>query len=195
MEWIVGLLMIGCGVFLLVYGGMLFRFSLAVGLFILGYSLASWLFSAMDAMIQFIVSLVVGAILAVIGFTMVRLALHLAGGILGAMLVLVIASLLPGTLPSWLVIILVVAGAGVVGFFGNRLGDWIIILATTLAGAYSVIYGLTALFPQAVTGETAAYSSAQIPLTGPAFAVFLTVLAIGVLAQWQIRRVRGRYVN
>ena len=85
--------------------------------------------------------------------------------------------------------------AGVVGFFGNRLGDWIIILATTLAGAYSVIYGLTALFPQAVTGETAAYSSAQIPLTGPAFAVFLTVLAIGVLAQWQIRRVRGRYVN
>lgn len=195
MEWLVGILMIGCGVFLLVYGGMLFRFSLAVGLFILGYSLASWLFSAMDPTIQFIISLVVGAILAVIGFTMIRLALHLAGGVLGAMLVLVIASLLPGTLPSWLVIIGVVAGAGVIGFFGNRLGDWVIIFATTLAGAYAVILGLTEIFPQAVTGETAAYSSAQIPLTGPAFAVFLTVLAIGVLAQWQIRNVRGRYVN
>lgn len=195
MEWIVGLLMIGCGVFLLVYGGMLFRFTLAVGLFILGYSLASWLFSAMDPTMRFIISLVVGGVLAGVGFAMVRLALHLAGGVLGAMLVLVIASLLPGTLPSWLVVIGVVAGAGVIGFFGNRLGDWIIILATTLAGAYAVIYGLTALFPQAVTGEMAVYSSAQIPLTGPAFAVFLTVLAIGVLAQWQIRNVRGRYVN
>ena len=195
MEWLVGLVMIGCGIFLLVYGGMLFRFSLAVGLFILGYSLASWLFSAMDPMMQFIISLVVGAILAVIGFTMVRLALHLAGGVLGAILVLVSASLLPGTMPSWLVIILVVAGAGVIGFFGNRLGDWVIIFATTLAGAYAVILGLTELFPQAVTGEGAAYNSAQIPFTGPAFAVFLTVLAIGVLAQWQIRNVRGRYVN
>ena len=195
MEWLVGLVMIGCGIFLLVYGGMLFRFSLAVGLFILGYSLASWLFSAMDPMMQFIISLVVGAILAVIGFTMVRLALHLAGGILGAVLVLVIASLLPVSMPSWLVIILVVAGAGVIGFFGNRLGDWVIIFATTLAGAYAVILGLTEIFPQAVTGNAAAYSSAQIPFTGPAFAVFLTVLAIGVLAQWQIRNVRGRYVN
>lgn len=195
MEWVVGLLMLGCGVFLLVYGGLLFRFTLAVGLFILGYSLASWLFSAMDPTIQFIISLVVGAVLAAIGFAMVRIALHLAGGVLGAMLVLVIASLLPGNLPSWLVIIGIIAGAGVIGFFGNRLGDWIIILATTLAGAYSVLYGLTALFPQAVTGETAAYRSAQIPLTGPAFAVFLTVLAIGILAQWQLRNVRGRYVN
>ena len=195
MEWLIGLVMIGCGIFLLVYGGMLFRFSLAVGLFILGYSLASWLFSAMDPMMQFIISLVVGAILAVIGFTMVRLALHLAGGVLGAILVLVIASLLPGSMPSWLVIILVVAGAGVIGFFGNRLGDWVIIFATTLAGAYAVILGLTELLPQAVTGVEAAHNSAQIPFTGPAFAVFLTVLAIGVLAQWQIRNVRGRYVN
>lgn len=195
MEWLVGILMIGCGVFLLVYGGMLFRFSLAVGLFILGYSLASWLFSAMDPTMQFIISLVVGAILALIGFTMVRLALHLAGGVLGAVLVLILASLLPGSMPSWLVIILVVAGAGVIGFFGNRLGDWVIIFATTLAGAYAVILGLTEIFPQAVTGVDAAHNSAQIPFTGPAFAVFLTVLAIGVLAQWQIRAVRGRYVN
>ncbi len=195
MEWLIGLVLIGCGIFLLVYGGMLFRFSLAVGLFILGYMLASWLFSAMDPMIQFLISVVVGGILAAVGFAMVRIALHLAGGVLGAVLVLVIASLLPGNLPSWLVIILVIAGAGVIGFFGNRLGDWVIILATTLAGAYAVILGLTQIFPQAVTGEAAAFDSAQIPFTGPAFAVYLTVLAIGVLAQWQIRSVRGRYVN
>jgi len=195
MEWLVGLVMIGCGIFLLVYGGMLFRFSLAVGLFILGFSLASWLFSALDPVLQFVISLVAGAILAGVGFAMVRLALYLAGGVLGAVLVLIIASLLPGTLPSWLTIILVIAGAGVIGFFGNRLGDWVIILATTLAGAYAVVLGLTEIFPQAVTGSAAAYNTAQIPFSGPAFAVFLTVLAIGVLAQWQIRMVRGRYTR
>jgi len=195
MEWLVGLVLIGCGIFLLVYGGMLFRFSLAVGLFILGFSLASWLFSALDPILQLISGLVAGAVLAVIGFMMVRLTLHLAGGVLGAVLVLVIASLLPVTLPSWLTIVLVVAGAGVIGFFGNKLGDWVIILATTLAGAYAVVLGLTEIFPQAVTGVAAAYNTAQIPFTGPAFAVFLTVLAIGVLAQWQIRTVRGRYAS
>ncbi len=195
MEWLVGLVLIGCGIFLLVYGGMLFRFSLAVGLFILGFSLASWLFSALDPILQLISGVVAGAVLAVIGFMMVRLTLHLAGGVLGAVLVLVIASLLPVTLPSWLTIVLVVAGAGVIGFFGNKLGDWVIILATTLAGAYAVVLGLTEIFPQAVTGVAAAYNTAQIPFTGPAFAVFLTVLAIGVLAQWQIRTVRGRYAS
>lgn len=59
--------------------------------------------------------------------------------LLGA--VLVIAPLLPVTLPSWLTIVLV--DAGVIGFFGNRLGDWVIILATTLAGTYAVVLGLT----------------------------------------------------
>jgi hypothetical protein len=42
---------------------------------------------------------------------------------------------------------------------------------------------------------TAEYASAFVPFTGPAFAVFLIVFAIGALAQFQIRAVRGRYVN
>ena len=42
MFWL-GLLLVACGVFLLVYGGKLFRFALAVALFVLGFSLASWL--------------------------------------------------------------------------------------------------------------------------------------------------------
>lgn len=79
-------------------------------------------------------------------------------------------------------------------FFGNRLGDWVLILATTLAGAYAVVTGLMRMFPTAV-GVTAAYSSPMIPFTGPAFVVFLTVLAIGVLAQHRIRAVHGRFVN
>ena len=97
-------------------------------------------------------------------------------------------------MPSFLSVLIIIAGAGVVGFFGNRLGDWVIILATTLTGAYAVIFGLTRMFP-AAAGVDASYTSAYVPFTGPAFAVFLIVFAIGALAQFQIRTVRGRYVN
>ncbi|MFO7634914.1 MAG: hypothetical protein R6W76_20375, partial [Caldilinea sp.] len=131
MFWL-GLLMIGCGIFLLVYGGMLFRFSLAVGAFVLGFSIASWLLSGQDQIIRIIVSLVTGGVLAIVGYMLVRLVLHIAGGILGAVLVLVVVSLLPFEMPSFVTMILLLAGAGGVGFFGNRLGDWVIILATTL---------------------------------------------------------------
>lgn len=196
MFWL-GLVMIGCGIFLLVYGGMLFRFSLAVGAFVLGFSIASWLLSGQDQLIRIIVSLVTGGVLAIVGYMLVRLVLHIAGGILGAVLVLVAVSLLPFEMPSFVTLILLLAGTGVVGFFGNRLGDWVIILATTLAGAYAVIFGLTRMFPQAVTDVAAGveYTSAQVPFTGPAFAVFLIVFAVGALAQFQLRSVRGRYVN
>jgi hypothetical protein len=97
-------------------------------------------------------------------------------------------------MPDILGLIVIIAGAGVVGFFGNRLGDWVIILATTLGGAYAVMFGLTRMFPAAV-GVDPTYSSAYVPFTGPAVAVFLIVFATGVLAQLEIRRVRGRYVN
>jgi hypothetical protein len=91
-------------------------------------------------------------------------------------------------------VILVIAGAGVVGFFGNRLGDWVIILATTLTGAYAILLGLTYLFPLAM-GVGSDYLSTRIPFTGPAFIVLVTFLITGILAQFEIRRVRGRYVN
>jgi len=39
------------------------------------------------------------------------------------------------------------------------------------------------------------YLSARIPFTTPAFLVFLIFLITGILAQFEIRRVRGRYVN
>jgi len=124
--------------------------------------------------------------------------LHIAGGVLGAILVLLILSLLPisldGMVGSLISIALIVAGAGVVGFFGNRLGDWVIILATTLAGAYAVVLGLTRMFPESV-GVTAEYASAYVPFTGPAFAVFIIVMAIGALAQERIRSMRGRFVT
>ena len=193
MFWM-GVLLAACGIFLLVYGGMLFRFSLAVGFFVIGFSLASWLFASQTDMIRLLISFVAGGALAIVGYSLVRMVLHIAGGLLGAIVVLLVLSLLPFTMPSFLSVIIIIAGAGVVGFFGNRLGDWVIILATTLTGAYAVVLGITRMFPAAVE-VTAEYASAFVPFTGPAFAVFLIVFAIGALAQFQIRAVRGRYVN
>ncbi len=196
MFWM-GIVLVACGIFLLVYGGLLFRFALAVGLFVLGFSLASWLFAGQTDLIRILISLVAGGALAIVGYALVRMVLHIAGGLLGAMLVLVVLSLFPFDMPSFLSIILIVAGAGVVGFFGNRLGDWVIILATSLAGAYAVVLGLTRMFPTAVEASTdyVASGSAYVPFTGPAFAVFVIVLLVGALAQERIRSMRGRFVT
>lgn len=199
MFWM-GIVLAACGIFLLVYGGLLFRFSMAVGFFVLGFSLASWLFSSQTDLIRILISLVVGGALAAVGYMLVRIALHVAGGLLGAVLVLVVLSLLPlsfdGMMGSIISLVLIVAGAGVVGFFGNRLGDWVIILATSLAGAYAIVLGLTRMFPTAVeaSADYVASGSAYVPFTGPAFAVFVIVALIGALAQERIRSMRGRFV-
>lgn len=190
----IGILLAASGVFLLVYGGMLFRFALAVGFFVVGFSLAAWLLASQPAALRLLISLVAGGALAAVGYMLVRMALHIAGALLGAILVLLLLSLLPFALPDILSLIIIIAGMGVVGFFGHRLGDWVIILGTTLTGAYAVILGLARLFPPAV-GVGADFSSAYLPFTGPATAVFLILFATGSLAQLQIRTVRGRYVN
>ena len=160
----------------------------------LGFSLAMWILSSQPITIRLLVSLVVGGILALVGYLLVKMVLHLAGGLLGAVLALLILSLLPISLPSFLVLILIIVGAGLVGFFGSRLGDWVIILATTLTGAYAILLGLAHLFPLAM-GVGPDYLSARIPFTTPAFLVFLIFLITGILAQFEIGRVRGRYVN
>jgi len=193
MSWM-GFLFLACGVFLLVYGGKLFRFALAVGFFVLGFSLAMWLLSSQPITIRLLVSLVAGGMLALVGYLLVKMVLHLAGGLLGAVLALLILSLLPISLPSFLVLILIIVGAGLVGFFGSRLGDWVIILATTLTGAYAILLGLAHLFPLAM-GLGPDYLSARVPFSVPAFMVFAIFLITGILAQLEIRRVRGRYVN
>lgn len=192
--FLLDILLIASGVFLLVYGGKLFRFALAVGAFVLGFSLSMWVLSSQPVAARLLISLVIGGIIAFVGYMLVKMILHFAGGILGAMVALVILSLLPVSLPTALSLIAIVAGAGVIGFFGNRLGDWVIMLATTLTGSYAILLGLAHLFPLAM-GVGPDYLSIQVPFTTQAFLVFVIFLVTGILAQFEIRRVRGRYVN
>jgi hypothetical protein len=86
-------LLIACGVFLLVYGGKLFRFALAVGAFVLGFGFSMWLLSSQLVAARLLISLVVGGIIAFVGYMLVKMVLHFAGGILGAILALLILSL------------------------------------------------------------------------------------------------------
>jgi hypothetical protein len=192
--FLLDILLIASGVFLLVYGGRLFRFALAVGGFVLGFQLSMWLLSSQPSATRLLISLVVGGVAALAGYLLVKMVLHFAGVLLGATLAMVVLSLLPVRLPDFLSLVALIAGAGLVGFFGNRMGDWVIILATTLSGAYAILLGLTHLFPQ-TWGVGPDYLSARIPFSAPIFMVFVTFLITGILAQFEIRRVRGRYVN
>lgn len=191
--FLVGLLVLGCGIFLLVYGSVLFRYGLAVGCFVVGFSLASWLLAGQSDVIRILVSLVVGGIVGGVGYTLVRLTFYIAGGLLGATLVLVLVSLL-GIDAAWLNIIFIIAGGGAVGYFGRNLGDWLLVLGTSLAGAYAVFYGISRMFAGQL-GVDPASQSATIPFTGIAFTVFLTVFAVGALAQIQIANLRGRLLR
>jgi len=189
----IGLLLTACGVFLLVYGTILFRFALAVGGFVLGFAVAWWLTESQGTAVQILVGLVAGGIAAAVLFLVVRIGLYIAGGLLGAIAALVLLSLFRVE-NVWVNLALMVAGAGLVAFFGRRLGLWLTVAATSLTGAYAAVYGLTQVFPES-TGGFDADPTARIPFTGPAFAVFLVLLAVGVLAQLQIARVNERYVD
>ncbi len=189
----IGLLLTACGVFLLVYGTILFRFALAVAGFVLGFALAWWLTQSQGTAVQILVGLVAGGIAAAVLFLVVRIGLYIAGGLLGAVAALVLLSLFRIE-NVWVNLALIVAGGGLVVFFGRRLGLWLTVGATSLTGAYAAVYGLSQVFPE-TTGGFDADPTARIPFTGPAFAVFLVLLAVGILAQLQIARVRDRYVN
>lgn len=189
----VGLLLVACGVFLLVYGTILFRFALAVAGFVLGFALGWWLTEAQGTAVQILVGLVAGGIVAAVLFLVVRIALYLAGALLGAVAALVLLSLFRIE-NVWVNLIILLAGAGLVAFFGRRLGLWLTVLATSLTGAYAAVYGLVLMFPEE-TGGFDADPTARIPLTGPAFAILIVLIAVGVLAQLQIARVRDRFVN
>jgi hypothetical protein len=91
---------------------------------------------------------------------------------------------------SW---ILVLAGAGVVGFLGNRLGNAIIPLSTSLVGAALVVLGFSKMFAQNV-GATSNDPIAVLS-GGFGFVLFLVLAVISALAQFQIADLRRRLLR
>ncbi len=123
---------------------------------------------------------------------LIRVGLYIAGGILGAVLGIVVASLV-GLLDSgfdWGSLVLIAIGIGGGGFFGPRLGDLIIVLATAAASGYLIIYGISVLYIdefQTDVEDPGATIAKSLP-----FVIFLVVAAIAGLGQWVNSGLRAR---
>ena len=149
MDSIWGLVVVAAAYFICAYGASLFRFVLAVIGFAVGFSLTAMaLVPASAGALGWIIALVAGGIGTFLLYRLFNLSLYLAS-ILGIAIVIALLGLfgLTGSgqglgIFGW---ILVLIGAGVVGFFGRRYGDIVIVLATGLAGATLVVYGLARL--------------------------------------------------
>lgn len=193
MDTIWGVIVLLCGIFIAAYGNVLFRFVLAFIGFALGFSLVMWLGGSIDTALRVVLGLVVGGILAWVLYALVRFALYIAGGLLGLVLMLAILGLfkLGGMDLGFFAWILAIAAAGLGGFFGQRLGNMVVIFATSLAGAYFVVLGLGLLFQVGVeTDEPIALVGTAFPLV-----LFLTIAGISGLAQHQAFSVRQRFLR
>ncbi|MGE5603515.1 MAG: hypothetical protein ACM30E_10710 [Nitrososphaerales archaeon] len=188
-----GVLALASGIFICAYGNVMFRFVLAVLGFMLGFSAVMWLGGGLQGGLLLVVAIVVGAIVAALLYSLVRLALYIAGGTLGIVIVLAILGLvgLAGSnlgIVGW---ILVIAGAGVGGFLGRGLGTIAIVLATAMAGAYLVVLGLAKLFGAGIeSGNALTMLGKSLP-----FVVFVTVALISGLSQYEALRLRRRFLR
>jgi hypothetical protein len=188
-----GILALLSGVFICAYGNVLFRFVLAVLGFMIGFSLVMWLGGGLGQPMQIIVAIVVGGALAAVAYMLFKLALYFAGAILGITIVFAILGLVGVTGSDlgafgW---VLALAGAVLGGIFGRRLGDLAIVFATALAGAYLVVLGLARVFVSSID------SSSPITMLGVGFPLllFLTVALISGLTQYEVLRIRRRFLR
>ncbi|MCU0510213.1 MAG: TMEM198/TM7SF3 family protein [Anaerolineae bacterium] len=191
-----GLVILAAGVFVSVYGSLLFRFVLAVVGFAIGFYATMTLLPATNTALQVLIALIVGGIGAAVLYSLFRISLHIAGALLGAVIVMAVLSLIGWVgggsmgVVSW---ILVLAGAGVVGFLGNRLGNAIIPLATALTGAALVVLGFSKLFAPNV--GAASNDPIAVLSGGFGFVLFLVLAIISALAQFQITDLRRRLLR
>jgi hypothetical protein len=192
-----GLVIAAAGIFVCVYGNQLFRFVLAVIGFAIGFWLMMTLVPTDNAALKVLLAIIFGGIGAAVLYSLFRLSLHIAGALLGAVIVMAVLALIgwlsPGTSMGIFGWILVLAGAGVVGFVGNRLGKAIIPLATSLTGAALVSLGLTKMFAPNV-GVTS-NDPLMVMSTGFGFALFVILALISALAQFQIADLRRRLLR
>jgi hypothetical protein len=196
MDWtdlVWGALVIGAGIFLSVYGSLLFKFALAAMGFGIGFIGGWWLLDDQDEAMRLLIALVAGGVIAVLLFSLVRFGLRIAGAILGAVLAIVVGGIIDiiGPTPDrWLMIILIVGGIGGGGFFGNRLGDWIIILATAAAGAFLVVDGIQLWFASRIAGDLD--DPTQTLAQKLTMVVFLVIFGIAALSQNESIKLRRR---
>lgn len=183
-----GIIIVVCGVFVCVYGNLLFRFTLAALGFGIGAILGWWLAGGQSDMMRILISLALGGVGALLLYFLFQVGIYVAGGVFGLILAFLLVALL-GLGDSWLAILFLLAGTGVVGFFSRKFERWIIPLATSAAGAFQVVYGLALIFIGQVSQGSTPMELLGEPL---ALAVFLVVAAVSFLSQIRPRAVMVR---
>ncbi len=188
-----GAVLIGGGIFIGIYGEMLFRFVLAVIGFLVGFSAVYLLLDGKDAGPQILLSLIAGGIAAMVLYKLFKFGLYIAGGALGAVVGLVVTSLIGLTSSgssNWLGLGLVVAGVGGFGFFGPRIGAMIIPAATSAVAGCMVAYGYLTWFQSTygVDASNPAINDSRKSI----LVIFGIVVALSFLAQWNISKLRIR---
>jgi len=188
-----GLLVICSGVFIGVYGSMLFRFALAAMGFGLGFLGALTLLSDQPATTRLLIALAAGGIVAIALYTLVRFGIYVAGAIFGLVLSFVVSSLLAifSSQPNrWLVTILALIGAGAGGFLAPRFASLAIILATSAASAYLIVNGIQIWYAKDLE---VTYDNPATALSNRlSLIVFLIVFAMAFLSQFAMRTLRSR---
>jgi hypothetical protein len=156
--------------------------------FYIGFSLVSLglggLATGPSPFVRTLIAIVLGAALGGILFSMVRITVYAAGAILGLVVALLFTSLF-GFGSGWLISLIGLGGAGLGIVIGPRLGNWLTIIASALAGAYVSVLGLAKLFGIPDTG-----GAGTMPVNSGTLVVFILLAVISMLAQSRVGSLR-----
>jgi hypothetical protein len=188
-----GIIAIVCGAFFCSYGYALFRLVLFTVGFLIGFSIGMNLASGQPDGIRIIISFAAGGILGAVLYFLFSLSLYVAGAIFGFVIALLIDSLLGLQQGTVIHGVVVVAGMAIGAFFGRMLDELIIILATSLMGAYAIVYGMALIFPEQFGVPPGQVN--LIPINGLSILLLIAIALISGLAQYQIFSLRRRFLR
>ncbi|MGN6484274.1 MAG: TM7S3/TM198-like domain-containing protein [Thermomicrobiales bacterium] len=195
-DLIWGLVVVAAGGFICVYGLMLFKFALAAMGFGIGFVAAWWLLNDQSDSMRLLISLVVGAVAAVLLFALARFGVYVAGAILGLIIALVVGGLIEILGPhisNPVMSILAIGGLIGGGLFGHAIGQLVVLLATAGAGAVLVVDGLRIWVQSRMDGV--ADTPDRLLSNSFSMVLFLTIFAISALSQYNSRGLMRRVVT
>lgn len=195
-DLIWGLVVVAAGGFICVYGLILFKFALAAMGFGIGFIAAWWFLDDQTESMRLLISLVVGAIAAVVLFALARFGVYVAGAILGLLIALVVGGLIEIFGPhisNPVMSILAIGGLIGGGLFGHAIGQLVVLLATAGAGAFLVVDGLRIWFESRMDGV--ADTPDRLLSSSFSMVLFLTIFAISALSQYNSRGLMRRVVT
>lgn len=179
-----GLILVAAGIFLIVYGSAYFRYALAAIGFGVGF-LASLGFTIEQGLAgRLLIAIGAGLVGAVLLYFLVNFSFLIAGAIFGLIVGLLLVGLLDIVgldLPAVAVTIIALLGLAGGAYLGKDMGQVIVLLATTAAGAYLIVSGVH------VTYETRIGGDGMEPLNHLAqrfgLVLFLILFGLGFLMQ------------